>query len=133
MGGTYPARASVARLASGQLASFFAFPSQGSSLAAETHVVIHIQQVEPGDNILALWRGFGVQVVEVGARFGVAGCALFGKSGEGGDLKFRALVLRIGLSPRQISLSLPPRASSFFNASGSMPANPRNRWSIGQA
>jgi hypothetical protein len=38
------------------------------AIAAETLVIIHVQQFEPGDDILAFRRNLGMQAVEIGAQ-----------------------------------------------------------------
>src|SRR5881394_3368305 len=39
--------------------------------AAEACVIVEVQQVEPGRNVFTMLRHFGVEFVEISARFGV--------------------------------------------------------------
>ena len=77
-------------------------PSDRSRLAAEADVVVEVEQIEPRGDVFAVLRGFGMEFVEVGARFGIGGHALFlqgpGQHPQGGG--------REG-SPRARELSAP--------------------------
>jgi hypothetical protein len=76
--------------------------------AAKGHVIVHIEQVEPRRNVLALGRGLFLQAVEKLARFHVHRHALFGKRRPRGDFQRRAFVFRVFSIHARTSPSLLP-------------------------
>src|ERR1051326_774410 len=57
-----------------------------SGLAAETDVIVEVEQVEPGGDVLPVLGDLRVEFVKEGAGFGVCGHAAFLVGGPGGDV-----------------------------------------------
>ena len=64
-------------------------------------MVIDVQQVEPGGDVLAFWGDCGVKLVEIGSAFWVHWGALFAERRPGGDFAVTSLMLRMGGDPGQ--------------------------------
>jgi hypothetical protein len=70
-----------------------------SGLAAEAHVIVQIQQVEPGHNVRALGRGGLVQAVEILARIRIVRRALFLPRRPGEDFRRGAFMFGVLVDP----------------------------------
>src|SRR5438093_3943101 len=76
-------------------------PRPCSSLAAEAHVVVEVQQVEPAEDVLARLAELGEELVEKLARLDIVRPTGILVSGPGGDFPRLGLGLGTGLDPFQ--------------------------------
>src|SRR5882672_6966001 len=75
-----------------ECAAFPRFRLNPSGCPPETHLIVHVEQVEPGDDIFAFRSGLLLEFVEVSTALDVGGGALVGHIRPDGDFGIRPFI-----------------------------------------